>query len=84
VFGTVNVTLAGRGAQNMDRHRNSNWGHSTMVYEIDRSQLFGLSTVARLLGEIREISDVADRSALLTKAQIILTAFIVDLEPLPE
>jgi hypothetical protein len=55
-----------------------------MVYEIDRSQLLGLSTVARLLGEVREISDAADRSELLTKAQIILTAFIVDLEPLPK
>lgn len=54
-----------------------------MVYAVDCSQLLGLSTVARLLGEIREISDAADRSELLTKAQVILTAFIIDLEPLP-
>jgi hypothetical protein len=42
-----------------------------MVYAVDCSQLLGLSTVARLLGEVREISDAADRSELLTKAQVI-------------
>lgn len=53
-----------------------------MVYGIDCNRLLGLYTVAPLLGEVREISDAADRSELLTKAQIILTAFIIDLEPL--
>lgn len=55
-----------------------------MVYEIDYSQLLSLFTVARLLGEVREIVDAANRLELLTKAQIILTAFIIDLEPLPK
>jgi hypothetical protein len=55
-----------------------------MVYEINYTQLLALSTVNRLLGEAREMSNAMDRSEILTKAQIILTAFILGLEPWSE
>ena len=53
-----------------------------MVYTSDVDQLFGLWTVIRLLGAIREIPDEANRSEILTKAQLLLTAFVFGLKPL--
>ena len=54
-----------------------------MIYTLDVDQLLGLWTVIRLLGEIREIPDAISRSEVLTEAQILLTAFVLGLKPLP-
>ncbi len=54
-----------------------------MVYTMNVDQLFGLWTVIRLMGEIREISDAITQSEVLTEAQILLTAFVLGLKPLP-
>ena len=55
-----------------------------MVYTVDSDQLLNLSTATRLLGDIREIPDPIIRSEVLTKAQILLTAFVLELQPLPD
>jgi hypothetical protein len=52
-----------------------------MVYTVDSDQLLNLSTATRLLGDIREIPDPIIRSEILTKAQILLTAFVLELKP---
>ena len=54
-----------------------------MVYTMDVDQLFGLWTVIRLLGEVRDIPDAIIRSEILTEAQILLTAFVLGLKSLP-
>ena len=54
-----------------------------MIYTMDIDQLFGLWTVIRLLGEVREIPDAISRSEVLTETQILLTAFVLGLKPLP-
>jgi hypothetical protein len=51
-------------------------------FRTDDAQLLGLWTATRLLGEIRGIEDRLDQAKLLTKAHILLTAFMVGLEPL--
>ena len=53
-----------------------------MVHTMDVDQLFGLWTVIRLLGEVREIPDAINRSEVLTEAQILLTAFALGSKPL--
>jgi hypothetical protein len=53
-----------------------------MICTVDVARLFGLSTVIRLLGGIREIPDAITRSEVLTEAQILLTAFVLGLNPL--
>ena len=53
-----------------------------MKFRTNEAQLLGLWTAARLLGAIREIEDREDQVELLTKAQILLTAFMIGLEPL--
>ena len=55
-----------------------------MIYALDDSELLGLWTVIRYLGELREVADPMDRSEILTQAQIHLTAFIIGLQPLSE
>jgi len=55
-----------------------------MICAVDVDLLFGLSTVIRLLGGIREIPDAITRSEVLTEAQILLTAFVLGLKPLPK
>ena len=55
-----------------------------MVYTMDEGQLFRVWTVIRFLGEMREIDDPAAQTEILTDAQILLTAFVLDLQPLPE
>jgi hypothetical protein len=51
-------------------------------FRTDEAQLLGLWTATRLLGEIRGLDDRADHADLLAKAHILLTAFMVGLEPL--
>lgn len=53
-----------------------------MDFRTDDAQLLGLWTATRLLGEIRGLDSGMDEAELLTKAQILLTAFMVGLEPL--
>ena len=52
-----------------------------MEFRTDEAQLLGLWTATRLLGEIRGLDDRADQAELLVKAHILLTAFMVGLEP---
>jgi hypothetical protein len=53
-----------------------------MRYTLDCAQLLGLWSVVRLFGAIREAEDPTIRCEILTEAQIRLTAFIMELEPL--
>jgi hypothetical protein len=50
---------------------------------MNEEQLFRVWTVIRFLGEIRETQDRIVQSEILTDAQILLTAFVLDLQPLP-
>ena len=52
-----------------------------MVYTMEESQLLRLWTVVRSFELMRETPDPAAQSEILTKAQIQLTAFILDLHP---
>jgi hypothetical protein len=54
-----------------------------MIYAMDEGQLFRVWTVIRFLGEIRAIEDPVAQSDILTDAQVLLTAFVLDLLPLP-
>ena len=54
-----------------------------MIYTFDNGQLLRIWTVSRLLGEVRNILDPTKRSEVLTEAQVLLTAFILTLKPLP-
>jgi hypothetical protein len=54
-----------------------------MVYTMDEGQLFRVWTVIRFLSEMRETEDPIAQSEILTDAQILLTAFVLDLQPLP-
>ena len=53
-----------------------------MEFRTDEAQLLGLWAATRLLGEIRGLENPGDQAELLTKAEILLTAFMVGLEPL--
>ena len=53
-----------------------------MIYTMDEHQLLRLWSVIRCFAQIREINNPAAQSEILTKAQIILTAFVFDLKPL--
>ena len=53
-----------------------------MEFRTDEAQLLGLWLAPRLLGAIRDLQDPMAGAELLTKAQILLTAFMVGLEPL--
>ena len=55
-----------------------------MVYKIDERQLLNLWIVISCLSCIREIDDPLTRPALLTQAQIYLTAVVLDLQQAPE
>ena len=52
-----------------------------MVYTTDDAQLLGLWTAIRFLGEVREIEDPIAHDELLIRTQLLLTAFVVGLEP---
>ena len=56
-----------------------------MVYTVDERQLLELWTwtVLSCLTHDREIIDPLARSEILKRAQILLTAFAVDLQPVP-
>ena len=51
-------------------------------FRTDEAQLLGLWAATRLLGEIRDLEDPMARAELFTKAQVLLTAFVLGLEPL--
>ena len=52
-----------------------------LLYTTDDGQLLGLWVAIRLIGEVREIQDPIVHDNVLTEAQILLTAFFVDLKP---
>jgi hypothetical protein len=54
-----------------------------MVYTMDEGQLLRVWAVICCFGEIREIQDPIIQSEILTNAQILLTAFVLELQPLP-
>jgi hypothetical protein len=54
-----------------------------MVYTMDEGQLLRVWAVICCFGEIREIQDPIVQSEILTNAQILLTAFVLELQPLP-
>lgn len=53
-----------------------------MVYTMDEHQFLRLRSVIRCFAEIRENRDPITKSEILTNAQIILTAILIDLKPL--
>jgi hypothetical protein len=53
-----------------------------MQFRTNDDQLLGLWTATRLIGEIRGLEDREGHDELVTKAQILLTAFLLGLEPL--
>jgi hypothetical protein len=53
-----------------------------MLYEVDEGQLLRVWTVMRCFAEMRRIKDPIIQSEILTNAQILLTAFVLDLKPL--
>jgi hypothetical protein len=54
-----------------------------MIYTTDDGPVLGLWTAIRLIGVIREIKDPRVRAEILTKVQILLAAFCIDLKPQP-
>jgi hypothetical protein len=54
-----------------------------MVYTMDEDQLLRVWTVISCFERIRESQDPINQSEILTDAQILLTAFVLDLKPLP-
>ena len=54
-----------------------------IVYTVDERQLRKLWTVLSCLAHVREIIDPLARSEILIRAQIHLTAFTLDLQPVP-
>ena len=52
-----------------------------MVYTTDDAQLLALWTAIRFLGEVREIEDPIAHDEILMRTQLLLTAFVVGLEP---
>jgi hypothetical protein len=54
-----------------------------MVYRMEDDQLLRLWSVVHCFGVIREIKNPVIKSEILTKAQILLTAFVLELQPLP-
>lgn len=78
---TLEVTLPGRAARNMHPVVQREMGSKELIYTLDDGQLLSLWTVIRLLGETREIFDPTDRCEILTEAQVLLTAFVLELKP---
>jgi hypothetical protein len=54
-----------------------------MVYTMDESQLLRVWAVICCFAEIREIQNPIIQAEILTNAQILLTAFVLELQPLP-
>ena len=57
-------------------------GTKKMVYTLDECQLLRLWSVMHCFTQIREINDPVAQSEIITNAQILLTAFVIDLKPL--
>ena len=57
-------------------------GVKKMVYAMDECQLLRVWSIMRCFSQIREVKDPRAQSEILTKAQIDLTAFLLDLKPL--
>jgi len=55
-----------------------------MIYTLDDGQLLSIWTVINQLGLIREMSDPADKSMLLTRAQALLTMLALEVSPAPQ
>jgi hypothetical protein len=49
---------------------------------MDECQLLRLWSVIHCFTQIREINDPVAQSQIITNAQILLTAFVIDLKPL--
>jgi hypothetical protein len=49
---------------------------------MDECQLLDLWSVMRCFTQMREVNDPVTRSEILANAQILLTAFVLDLKPL--
>ena len=77
------MTLARRRTQNITPLRGKTSGYEGMVYTLDDGQLLSIWSVISQLGLIREMSDPADKSMLLTRAQALLTMLALELSPLP-
>jgi len=54
-----------------------------MIYTMDERQLLRMWSVISCFAHIRETRNTIDQDEILTKAQILLTAFVLDLKPLP-
>jgi hypothetical protein len=54
-----------------------------MLYSVNDGELFGLWTAIRLIGEVRDNPDPIVQSDFLTRTQMLLTAFVLGLEPWP-
>jgi hypothetical protein len=67
--------------EDTSRHQKSRL--ETMTYTMNEGQLYRVWTVIRFLGEIRETKDRLAQCEILTDAQILLTAFVLDLQSLP-
>jgi hypothetical protein len=59
-------------------------GMAEMVYQVDGNQLLRLWSVISCFEVLREVQDPSVQSTVITKAQTLLTAFVLDLTPLPE
>jgi hypothetical protein len=55
-----------------------------MMYTMDERQLLKMWSVIRCFAVIRENRDPIVQDEILTNAQILLTAFVLDLRPLSE
>jgi hypothetical protein len=53
-----------------------------MIYTMDECQLLRMWSVIRCFADIRETRDAVVQDEILTSAQILLTAFVLDLRPL--
>ena len=56
-------------------------GVKNMLYTMDQRQLLRLWSVMHCFTQIREINDPVTQSEILTNAQVLLTAFVIDLKP---
>ena len=56
-------------------------GVKNMLYTMDQCQLLRLWSVMHCFTQMREINDPVTQSEILTNAQVLLTAFVIDLKP---
>jgi hypothetical protein len=57
-------------------------GAKNMSYTMDQCQLLRLWSVMHCFAQMREINDPVTQAEILTNAQVLLTAFVIDLKPL--